>query len=198
MLEFQSKESGDASPAVPESTPANFHERIRRETRICHDEVDRLYGQFDLTERGAYGDFLAAHARALFPVETWLSLPGMMGGRPRSPALRADLAALGRPLVVPAPIDWKSGEAERWGAAYVVEGSRLGGALLKRGVPAEFPCEYLSSIHPQGGWRAFTGRLDELAAAGGLIWEAQAIASAKRTFALFADAAIAWGAWRGR
>ena len=199
MLQFESSGTSDLPLSIPEPALSPFHERLRAATRFCHDEVDALYGQFDLAERGSYGDFLASHARALIPLEDWLDLTKLAEGtEPRSPALRADLDALGRPLIEPAALAWDKKEAALWGAAYVLEGSRLGGAVLRKAVAADLPHAYLSSTHPQGAWRNFLRKLDRKAAEGGEFWQGEAVASAIRAFTLFADAAIAWGAVRGR
>lgn len=199
MLQFDNFDTADLPLSVPEPVLSPFHERLRNATRFCHDEVDALYGQFDLKDRGSYGDFLSAHARALLPVEDWLGLAALVEGSvPRSPALRADLEALNRPSIEPAALAWGKTEAALWGAAYVTEGSRLGGAVLRKAVAAGLPHEYLSSTHPQGAWRSFLSQLDRKASDGGEFWQIEAVASAIRTFALFADGAVAWGAVRGR
>jgi len=199
MLQFELSDTTDLPLSIPEPALSPFHERLRNATRFCHDEVDGLFGQFDLAERGSYGDFLAAHARALIPLENWLDIARLMeGAAARAPALRADLDTLARPLVEPAALVWHKSEAALWGAAYVAEGSRLGGAVLRRAVAAGLPHGYLASTHPQGGWRSFLRKLDRKAAAGGEAWRDEAVASAIRTFGLYADAAVAWGAMRGR
>lgn len=199
MLQFESADAVDFPLSIPEPVLSPFHERLRNATRFCHEEVDALYGQFDLGDRGSYGDFLAAHARALLPVEDWLGIADLVeGAQPRSAALRADLSALGRPLIEPARLAWEKTDSALWGAAYVIEGSRLGGAVLRKAVSTGLPREYLSSTHPQGAWRSFLRQLDEKAARGGEFWQIEAVASAIRTFTLFADGAVAWGAVRGR
>ena len=199
MLQFESSDTVDFPLSVPEPVLSPFHERLRNATRFCHEEVDALYGQFDLGDRGSYGDFLAAHARALLPLEEWIGMSDLVeGAQPRSPALRADIEALGRPLIEPARLAWEKKDSALWGAAYVIEGSRLGGAVLRKAVAADLPHQYLSSIHPQGAWRAFLRQLDRKASDGGEFWQIEAVASAIRTFTLFADGAVAWGAVRGR
>jgi heme oxygenase len=199
VLQFENSDKFEFPLSIPEPVLSPFHERLRNATRFCHDEVDALYGQFDLTERGSYGDFLASHARALIPLEDWLDLSTLVEGvTPRSPSLRADLEALARPLIEPAALGWEKTEVAQWGAAYVIEGSRLGGAVLRRAVGAGLSRAYLSSTHPQGAWRQFLGQMDRKGAAGGELWQTQAVSSAIRAFTLFADAAVAWGAVRGR
>lgn len=96
-------------------------------------------------------------------------------------------------VVTPAParLGWTHGDAAHWGAAYVVEGSRLGGQVLARRVAPSLPCAYLSAAQPSGAWRVFLGAMDTAAVAGGGDWHQAALLSARRTFGLFAAAAAA-------
>lgn len=175
----------------------SVHGRLRLATRRCHDEVDRLYGAFDLSDRVAYADFLSAHAQSLMPLETWLARGRFSHVQPRSDALRSDLAALGRKAEGGPALDWPATGASQWGAAYVIEGSRLGGAVLQRRVPAGLPSAYLSSRHQPGGWRGFLARLEEEAARCGPAWMEEAVTAARNAFGLFAQAARENGAARG-
>ena len=103
--------------------------------------------------------------------------------------LAKDLGALGRtapePLDLPPPAD----AAEAFGYAYVIEGSRLGGSMLARGVPEDLPKTYLSSGHLPGEWRAFAAAVDQAAHDGGPRWADRAAKAADRIFALYARAA---------
>ena len=174
---------------------AGFHARLRAQTRAGHDEVDDLFGRYDLSDRAAYARFLTAHATALVPIEDWAGCARFITGwRGRKEALYADLAALGLSLPHFEPLDWARNEAARWGAAYVLEGSRLGGAMLSRTVPDDLPRAYLSAVHAPGAWRGFLAALDEHAQTGGPVWEEAAIASARRVFAFYAQAARLIGA----
>lgn len=107
----------------------------------------------------------------LAPLERWLggfadgpqaepSLPATA----RLPAIQADLAEPGMPEVAPLrpaaawPAD--AGAAWRWGVAYVIEGSQLGGAVLYgklAGPLAPHPLRYLHGEEggPGPRWRAF-------------------------------------------
>jgi heme oxygenase (biliverdin-IX-beta and delta-forming) len=172
-------------------TPRNsFHTHLRAATRACHDEVDALFGQFDLGEAASYGKFLTAHAMALVPVEDWADigqlLPDWSG---RKVALYEDLAALGLTFPPFEPLSWPRDPAARWGAAYVIEGSRLGGLMLSRSIGTDLPRAYLSARHGPGDWQALLRLMEEKAEQGGEAWEAEAIASAERTFGLYAHAA---------
>ncbi len=132
---------------------------LRAATAESHRRLDDLFARFDLADRHSYGRFLSAHAAALVPLEA--QFRGEPVAPARSEALRADLATLGLPLPPPlAPLDL-SDPATRWGAAYVVEGSRLGGVLLARSVGDGLPSTYLAAPQPPGAWRKFLEKLEE-------------------------------------
>ena len=161
---------------------------LRAATRSNHDAVDAAFASFHLSDSAGYGRFLIAHARALPTVEAVLAgLAGLPALRPRTLLLHADLSALGlaTPDLLPLPAPADHGSA--FGMAYVIEGSRLGGGLLARQVPADLPHTYLSATHLPGEWRAFGKALD--AAAGNDDWVTSAVTGAKRVFDLYAQAA---------
>lgn len=163
---------------------------LRSATAAKHEAVDAAFGRFDLTDRASYGRFLTAHARALPAVEAALeACDAIPAFAPRTDALQADLAALGLPMPDPLPLAPPENEAAAFGALYVIEGSRLGGAMLARQVPAALPRAYLSAVHPPGGWRAFGDMLDRAEKAGGPGWIDRAVAAAEATFDLYAEAA---------
>lgn len=106
----------------------------------------------------------------LAPLEAWLA--GFDDGpqcEPTLPAaarlalIEADLAEAGMPEVpVHAPASWppEASAAYRWGVAYVIEGSQLGGAVLYGklvGPLAPHPLRYLRGGEGGPGlrWRAF-------------------------------------------
>lgn len=162
---------------------------LRAATGGDHERLDAIFGTFGLADARGYRAFLRAHARALVPIERHLAASAAITGwRPRAPLLAADLAALGEmpppPLALAAP-----SEAALWGMRYVVEGSRLGGALLARQVGEGLPAAYLDAQHGRGEWRAFLEALDAAGDAGGEDWRAEAAAGAQTAFALFARSA---------
>jgi heme oxygenase len=80
--------------------------------------------------------------------------------RQRSPAMRSDLAELGIAMPEPTePFDL-DGEAALLGALYVLEGSRLGGAVLARSVAPGLPARFLGG-GDSGAWRRLLALLDE-------------------------------------
>lgn len=151
--------------------------------------MDAAYGRFDLTDAAGYRAFLVAHAHALPVAEARMALlPFARTLTPRTPLLSADLTALG--VAMPKASSPTSDDmAAAWGTLYVVEGSRLGGALLARAVPPQWPSAYLGAIHPAGQWRAIQAAVDAAAEREPDVWRERMIAGALDTFALYAAAA---------
>lgn len=139
---------------------------LRSATADQHDRVDALFSRADLTARGGYAQFLAAQADAHLAVEDALDrsdaaavLPDWPERR-RAALLRADLAELGEAPPPLAQVALFDTPAAVLGAVYVLEGSRLGGRLLQRSVPADLPTRFLGASNP-AAWRALLTLLDE-------------------------------------
>ncbi|MET0269235.1 MAG: biliverdin-producing heme oxygenase [Sphingomonas sp.] len=162
---------------------------LRTATADDHARLDVMFGRFDLGDRAAYRGFLTAHARALAPVEAAILASGDTAGwHPRFPLVAADLVAIGAPVPAALTLDMPK-PAALWGMRYVVEGSRLGGAMLARQVGPGLPSAYLGAQHGRGEWRAFLETLESHGEAGGAAWRAGAVAGAREAFALFARSA---------
>ena len=168
--------------------------RLRSATAEVHERLDALYSRFDLADRDDYGRFLVAHAPAFTGVEEALDAAGATGimedwsERRRSDALHEDLAELG--LATPAPLAAPAfrGEAELLGALYVLEGSRLGGAMLVRSVGEGLPTRFLTPGNP-AAWRAFIAIVDERLSSEERL--DAAIRAASAVFELFERSALA-------
>jgi heme oxygenase len=161
--------------------------RLRAATASDHDAVDAGFGRYDLTDPREYRAFLIAHARALPAVEAWLRrISGLPAFRDRADLLAADLTALGEAMPAPMTFDPLRSAAAGWGAMYVVEGSRLGGIMLSRTVPAGMPSAYLGAKHLPGEWRELLAAIDAQSADDA--WIAAAIAGAKAAFDLYGRA----------
>lgn len=162
--------------------------RLREGTADCHERVDALFSSVDLASRRGYGEFLVAQASAFLPAERSLEAAGIdqvlhdWSLRRRSHLLVQDLTELGLPVpateVAPAPY----GVPALLGWAYVLEGSRLGGKLLRREVPADLPTAFLSDAHPHA-WKMMVDALDEQLTDTVAI--DQAITAARALFARF-------------
>jgi heme oxygenase len=143
------------------------HAALRAATAADHERVDRLFSRFDLGSDADYRLFLTAQAAAHLPLERALEVAGAgelildWADRRRSELLLADLEELGiepPPSVPPPPVD---GEPAILGAAYVLEGSRLGGAFLKRGLAPRAPRRFLAAPQEAGAWRKLLAKLEE-------------------------------------
>lgn len=161
---------------------------LRAATAAHHDRVDAVFSRADLATRDGYGRFLQAQAGAYLPVEAGLSRAGAGAvvsdwqARKRAPQIAADLAALG--LAVPdddVPIAFDD-TAAVLGGIYVLEGSRLGGALLARGVPEAFPKAFLAPGE-SASWRRLLDLLERTLISSEE--RTSAIESASRVFMLF-------------
>ena len=163
---------------------------LRTLTQPLHDRVDAAFGGMSLADPAEYRRFLRAHALALPAAEVVMaSAAGLPAWRPRAPLLAADLADLGETMPAALPFNPPAGPAAAWGVFYVVEGSRLGGAMLARQVAAGLPQRYLAAAHLAGEWRAQRGAIDAAGEGGGAGWVEAAAAGAEACFALYASAA---------
>lgn len=167
---------------------------LRAATASEHERVDAAFSRFNLSETAGYRAFLLAQAEGFLPVEAALDGAGAetiltdWPARRRGDLLRADLAALTVTLPEPFSVpSFISGKASMLGAIYVLEGSRLGGAVLKRTVPGHFPRRFLEARQAAGSWRTLLQTLDEFLIRPGDL--DVAIAAAKEVFARFAEAA---------
>lgn len=173
--------------AAPPRTTTRL--RLRDATRAEHDAVEDLYAHFDLGRLADYGAFLACQAAAHIPIEDALGSAGAAGvlgdwpARRRGHLLLADLEALG---VAPGPAVSSpvfDSRAAVLGGLYVLEGSRLGGAVLRRTIPEGAPVKFLSAPTPPGAWSRFVALLeDELGREADL---AAAVAAARAVFGAF-------------
>ena len=173
---------------------AELRARLRTATAPFHERVDAAFAGFGFDQPDGYRRFLRAHSRVVGSMEVALEQAGITllledwPARVRRHALLADLDALGSPAPVslspPALLD----NASCWGAAYVLEGSRLGGQVLARRLhqnnPAA-PTRYLEHGDVARLWPSFLVRLE---AAASLSWPTM-LAAAEATFELFTCAA---------
>lgn len=162
---------------------------LRELTRDAHDRVDALFSRFDLADRVQYGAFLSVQAAAFLPVEAALDAAGaaeLLADWPerlRGDALRADLAALGRPPPDRIAPPLYSDAPAIWGGMYVLEGSRLGGAMLHKTVSGHLPRRFMAPPPDRTLWPRFIQELERNNGAD--VLRQRAGASAIATFACF-------------
>ena len=166
---------------------------LRAATRAAHDQVDAAYSHWDLGDRAGYTAFLSAQARAFLPVEAALAdaSPAPLGDwsqRARAPLLIADLADLGVTAPAGERVAFATPSA-MLGGFYVLEGSRLGGAMLLRSVAPGLPTRFLAPSSVKGHWQKFLSALEQELASD--VQRAQAVAGAQIVFDRFLRAALA-------
>lgn len=139
---------------------------LRADTHSEHVRTEAVYGAFDLGTRDGYAQFLIAQASAFIAVERALDAAGAAervadwSGRRRSALLLADLAELDAGEVRLQPsLDFDS-EAKLLGGIYVLEGSRLGGKVVRSQLPEGLPVRFLGADGEHGAWRSFLQSLD--------------------------------------
>lgn len=161
---------------------------LRTATAEAHARVDLAFGAFELGDSAGYAAFLRAQAMSFLPVEAALDRAGAADLLPdwperrRAELLRRDLVTMG--LAAPGS-DTRvafGSAAAILGAIYVLEGSRLGGRMLARAVPPEFPQLFLAA-GSSTLWRRLISVLDKQLVSPDD--QADAIAAARQVFALF-------------
>ncbi|UAJ12606.1 biliverdin-producing heme oxygenase [Glacieibacterium megasporae] len=164
--------------------------RLRDATSSFHVNVDKEYSRFDLADKTGYGRFLLAQTQATGAAEACLVLDQTLPAwRPRAPLLAEDLRLLG--LTAPRLLRFAPQDRDGWlwGVLYVLEGSRLGGAVLVKRLSADVPSAFLSSRHRAGEWRTLVCSIDALGARQGQVWLDAAIEGARDCFNLHVRAA---------
>jgi len=170
------------------SDSASAREYLKLSTRDLHGRLDSASGVMRLESYPAYGDFLAAQAAAVIPLEAALEkgriervLPDWPFRR-RSAALAADLADLGLACESLAAPDFRS-EAGLLGAAYVLEGSRLDARAVLGRIEPESPTRYLRHGEGRKFWPNFLAVLEQSAEVRRM--PHLAVAAARAAFGLF-------------
>jgi heme oxygenase len=166
---------------------------LRDATRNDHESLDRVISTLDFTDRASYRLFLAIHHAALS------NLAGRWRAQDQADfsgflhCLVDDLRALG-PLISPpvTPERQRADSLRQWGIAYVIRGSRLGGAVLRQRVPAAYPTTYLAYA-PTIRWPEFLKQLEYETQVMNRQAHTQIIRGAKQAFETFAAATVTVG-----
>lgn len=173
--------------------------RLRHATAAAHAALDQaLMDRASFRSRAGYAAFLRMQHRFHRDIDALYLAPTLQGWLPglaqrrRLAVIAQDLADLGLTPELAEPPRFAPGEtgsdAGALGWLYVAEGSRLGGAVLRKlvaeiGLSDTFGARHLAPAQsgPAAHWRRFVAQLDAapLDAAG----EAAAIAGARDAFA---------------
>jgi heme oxygenase len=177
---------GSNGQAAPIAKPmiGSVHRTLRGVTRNDHASIDRMLLRFDLNRAEDYRNFLNIHFSSLATLRAhWRLQDGddfarMLG------CLEADLQTLGSntpalPILSATPRSPSKG----LGIGYVVRGSRLGAAVLRRGVVGDLPTSYLDFV-PGLSWAGFLIQLEFIA--GDPNGRDEATRAAISTFSTFA------------
>ena len=129
---------------------------------------------------------------ATVPIERALqAVAALPAWRPRREALTDDLQALGCAIPVPIAVAVPGDRAEALGMLYVLEGSRLGGAIIADRVPTDLPRRFLASRHLSGEWRALLTHIDSEAVSYGPSYTDAIVQGARLGFDAYYRAALA-------
>lgn len=181
----------------PSYCPLKSRFTLKAATDDVHRELDDRLSRLDLGRREDYRQFLRVQARAVPPIEAALAAGGLgdliegWEGARRTTALKSDLAALGEPMPSPCEPPPVSSVAALLGTAYVLEGSRLGGRVLRKQVRDGMPADFLKDEDTLGAWPAVVAALDRHLYSDALIGEAES--AARRCFTLFLSVAVEAG-----
>jgi heme oxygenase len=145
----------------------SVRQALRAATAGHHERVDAIFGTFDLARLEDYGRFLLAQASAFLPLEAELDRQNVAAVvadwplRRRAAHLRSDLSDLGLEIPTEMRVAALADTGAQLGTIYVLEGSRLGGAFLKRSLPADRPQSFLGASRVPGAWPKLLEILDE-------------------------------------
>jgi heme oxygenase len=191
----------DPQPSSQRVARKNILERLKLETAADHAAIEEasaiLHPRLSVEGYRAYLEDTFGFYRIAEPqlaqMGVWQSLELPAEERFKLPLLIRDLQALGcsDPSALPvceSPPEWP-GAAEAIGAAYVLEGSTLGGNVISRHVQQRFgatvPRAFLECYGPSTGeqWRAFRAALSRFATSREA--ENRLISGAQSTFRTF-------------
>jgi heme oxygenase len=193
--------SMEPQPSSQRGVRKNILERLKLETAADHAAIEEasaiLHPRLSIEGYRAYLEdtfgFYQIAEPQLARKGVWQRLELSASERFKLPLLIRDLQALGcaDPSSLPvceAPPEWP-GAAEAVGAAYVLEGSTLGGKVISRHIQqrfgADIPRAFLECYGPSSGeyWRAFRSALPRFASTREL--ENRMISGAQATFRTF-------------
>ncbi len=148
--------------------PTDVLSRLRAETRAAHEALEADLDIFrhlasDPGRRRLTRLFHGLHAGAEAVLAPWLAaVPGLdYERRRRGPVLDRDLAHFGEPAPAPCPMPKPASRAEALGLLYVLEGSTLGGQVIRKRLQRQGQTlDGVSFLDPYGAetgprWKSF-------------------------------------------
>jgi heme oxygenase len=151
-----------AAPRKAKPAVGIVHRTLRAATRNDHALIDRMLLPFALSRVDDYRMFLGFHFAALVSLRADWRVEDSEDFEQMLRCVEADLKTLGRaPPPVPVPLRTPATASTGLGIAYVVRGSRLGGAVLRRSVTGDLPTSYLDFV-PALSWAQFLPQLESI------------------------------------
>lgn len=186
-MDGQFQNNGDAD--------ASLRQALKDRTSDSHARVDRLLSSFDIRTPVGLRQFLEVHHSCFVRMRAAAQPQGLarLGLHEMAQRIETDLAFLG--TQPPAPSAEGIGAIHPMALDYVVEGSRLGSAVLKRrwatspDPTVQQACAYFSMEPVKGRWRAVCLALSRIKADSALA--TRIVADANTLFELFHTAACA-------
>lgn len=166
---------------------------LKKATDEVHGQLDGLLSKLNLADRADYSIFLLIQARVIPALERAMDSFGMAAvvedwdDHRRAGLLESDLERLGCPMPEPLEIPPLDSVPKAVGAAYVMEGSRLGGQILRKSVGRGMPSSFLFPNSHRAAWPALVAALNDNLRFQPLLDEATE--AARLTFGLFLEAA---------
>lgn len=162
---------------------------LRAETRTEHEAIDSAMSCLDLTNSVDYAVFLDIHRVSLRHLQQDWRPSDCSDFAAMTRCLEADLRGLGAAPSTAPPATRKSlTAAGQLGVAYVIRGSRLGSAVLRRRVPSTLPTSFLD-FSPALSWHSFNHELQQITATANDDQTSEIRAGAKLSFGVFTRAA---------
>ena len=152
----------------------DLRSHLRAATMAAHDLLDHaMQAASGWQSREDYARFLELQHAARAPIEDWLDAHAPDGLNPphQTPLIARDLATLGRPAPVPAPMFTigRTGTGHALGAAWVLAGSALGNRSIAKQVRriggGAWPMAFLGDDAMLGFWQALRSRIEQHARA---------------------------------
>ena len=166
---------------------------LKAATDELHRALDDRLSLLDFGRADDYRRFLDFQARTLPSMEKALASAGLddwvagWSDFRRTEAIEADLEILGDPMPPPAHPPAIANTAELLGTAYVLEGSRLGGRVLRQRVGEGLPTNFLSGDTTLGPWPSLLGVIEQYLCSDTPLNEAKG--AARRSFSWYLQVA---------
>jgi heme oxygenase len=153
-----------ASSAAKQPRPVVgvVHKALRAATRNDHALLDRMLLRLNLSLADDYRLFLSFHIAALPALRRYWRPEDREDFEAMIRCLQFDLGAMADPTQLPIPCSEVPADSHGIGIAYVIRGSRLGAAALRRSIPDSFQTSYLD-FSPAVSWPQFLAQLECIA-----------------------------------